>query len=251
MGLRAFRILPAIAAWALGLAACDAEAHPTDGGGDAAGPSDCSDVPQCGFACPDGLVNPVDGRGCEHSCECVRPGGSAGSLRFFHTCGDPACRGHTGTSGVPACTSEAAGDACRIEDERCDPEDECNRLLVCASSDPTLSPGGCPISRRRYKAEIDYLDRAELARVHDALLAIRLATWRYRHDPAKQRLGFIIDDDEISPAVDALRDQVDLYGYTSMAVAAIQLQAAQIAELRSELAALERKLDRARRQAGP
>jgi hypothetical protein len=73
----------------------------------------------------------------------------------------------------------------------------------------------------------------------------RLATYRYRDaGPAdRAHLGFIIEDVEPSAAVDAERDQVDLYGYASMAVAALQVQARQIESLQAELFALRRELD--------
>jgi hypothetical protein len=243
--------LLAAAALSWAAAACDSKSHRVDAGADATSPADCSDVPQCEFACPEGTVNPIDEAGCEHTCECVKPGGSPGSLRMFYTCGDPVCRGYTGGSAAPLCSNESAGDVCRVEGGRCDPQDECNRVLVCASEDPTLMPGGCPISRRRFKTEIDYLDRSEVERIHDALLAIKLATWRYAHAPERRRLGFLIDDDEGSLAVDAVRDQVDVYGYTSMAVAAIQLQATQIDRLQREVASLKRTAARSRSAKGP
>jgi hypothetical protein len=50
---------------------------------------------------------------------------------------------------------------------------------------------------------------------------MKLATWRYKHDPSKELLGFMIDDNEGSAAVDGKRDLVDLCGYTSMVVATI------------------------------
>jgi hypothetical protein len=168
----------------------------------------------------------------------------AGALRRYLTCGDPVCRGYTAGSGAPLCTTEKAGDACSVDGQQCDPKSDCNALLVCASSDPTMRPGGCPISRARYKRDIHYLEPADLTHYRDELLAMKLATWRYKHDPAKQRLGFLIDDNEGSVAVDGQRDLVDLYGYTSLAVATIQLQAQQIAALESELAALKKGLAR-------
>ena len=121
---------------------------------------------------------------------------------------------------------------------------DCNALLECASSDPKMRVGGCPISRAKYKQDVHYLAAPDLARYRDELLAMKLATWRYKHDPSKERLGFIVDDNEGSVAVDGQRDLVDLYGYTSMAVATIQLQAQQIADLQRELAALRKALRR-------
>jgi hypothetical protein len=169
----------------------------------------------------------------------------AGSgLKLYFTCGDPVCRGYTGGSGAPLCTTQTAGDSCTTENQKCDPMNDCNALLVCASSDPTKGPIGCPISRRRFKQDIHYLAPADLARYRDELLAMKLATWRYKHDPAKQRLGFMIDDNEGSAAVDGQRDLVDLYGYTSMAVATIQLQAQQIRSLEHEVAEMRKALAR-------
>jgi hypothetical protein len=62
-------------------------------------------------------------------------------------------------------------------------------------------------------------------------------------------LGFIIDDVEPSVAIDPGRDMVDLYGYTSMAVAALQAQARDIEALKKEVARLRHEL-RIRRVAG-
>jgi hypothetical protein len=157
------------------------------------------------------------------------------------------CRGYTGGSGAPLCTTETVGDPCDTDGQKCDPRDDCNALVICASSDPTMRPGGCPISRRRYKEDIHYLSPGELARYRDELLTMKLATWRYKHDPSKQRLGFMIDDNEGSAAVDGKRDLVDLYGYTSMAVATIQLQAKQIEALKDEIATMKIELARSAR----
>ena len=171
------------------------------------------------------------------------------ALKIFSTCGDPVCRGYTGGSGAPLCTTEKAGDACSVDGQKCDPMSDCNALLECASSDPKMRTGGCPISRARYKEDIHYLAPSDLARYREELLAMKLATWRYKHDPSKQRLGFIIDDSEGTAAVDGQRDVVDLYGYTSMAVATIQLQAQQIAALEREIATLRHDLARVSRRA--
>lgn len=103
----------------------------------------------------------------------------------------------------------------------------------------------CPISRRDYKTDINYLGERDLVRMRDELMQFRLATWRYKTEAtqAPGHLGFMIDDVEPSPAVTgATGDSVDLYGYTSMAVATVQLQQQQIDELRGELKALKAEL---------
>lgn len=183
-------------------------------------------------------------------------GGGAAASKWYTTCGDPVCGPGGGGpggagSGVPACTTEKAGDPCAAGAAQCDPGTGCGVLLVCATSDPKMQPGGCPISLAKYKKEISYLPEADLNRVHDDLVAMRLATWRYVSEPAaaREHLGFMIDDNPSLPAVHASGDQVDLYGYTSMAVAAIQVQAKQIDDLKAELSALREEL-RAARSAG-
>ncbi len=170
--------------------------------------------------------------------------------RWQYTCGDPVCRGYQPTPGVPACTGQRSGDTCPVLDERCDPVDDCNRLLVCTTDPPPPVP--CPISRRDAKRDIRYLTPEDLARHARELRAIRLATYRYRHAPVSStpRLGFVIDDGAPPPCLEPGGDRVDLYGYTSLAVATLQVQAREIEVLRSEVAALRREVGRAQRRAG-
>src|SRR5206468_5455331 len=115
---------------------------------------------------------------------------------------------------VPPCTcGEVAGGSCSPEGTTCDPGSDCNELLVCATSDPTHG-GFCPISRRRYKDDVRYLGADDVRRVHDELMRFPLATYRYKEADSRTHLGFVIEDVEPSPSVDASRDMVDLYGYT-------------------------------------
>jgi hypothetical protein len=200
----------------------------------------CAAIPECELACPEPRVNPTDENGCVHTCECVLP---PTGLNLYYTCGDPVCSGHVPNDSLSNCTSEMPGDTCAAQGPVCDPVDDCNRVLTCAESDPLAAPGGCPISRRKYKRDIHYLDEAELARYREELVQMRLATWRYRHDAQREHLGFIIDDNESSVAVDASGEIVDLYGYASLAVATIQLQARQIERLERDVAELKKRLE--------
>jgi hypothetical protein len=168
-------------------------------------------------------------------------GGSGGTpqLVWWTTCGDPVCQlgGHR-DAGLSACTTETAGAACTAAGAHCDLDDSCNVHLECSATDPKQV--GCPVSRKSAKTDIHYLSAAELEKFRDELLSLPLATFRYRTaDPgARLHLGFMIDDRESAICVDPQRGQIDLYGYASMAVAALQVQAREIAELRRELAEL-------------
>lgn len=166
------------------------------------------------------------------------------TLTWWMTCGDPVCMGHTPNPAIPECTTETVGAACTVAGELCDPINDCNAKLVCADSDPKDQPGGCPISLREKKRDIRYLDDADRQAALEALRTMPLSTWRYRHDDPTRtpRLGFVIEDlppdGAARAAVDADRGMVDLYGYTSMAVAALQAQAEELKALRAEMETL-------------
>ena len=164
--------------------------------------------------------------------------------QWWKTCGDPVCGpgGHRVDPKVPACTTQKVGDPCASLGVSCDPIDPCNVHFECATSDPTKQTGGCPISRAKYKENIRYLNGPERAAVARDILELPLATWRYRDGDGAPHLGFIIDDAGASPAVRPDGDHVDLYGYTSMTVAAIQEQAQRVAVLEKEVRALKAEL---------
>jgi hypothetical protein len=159
---------------------------------------------------------------------------------WWTTCGDPVCSSYSGPfDGVPVCTDEQiAGTACDDEGAQCDLESNCNVLLQCSVADPKGgSYGGCPISVRSAKTDIHYLDDPALRATADEARRVKLATWFYKDEPQQGRphLGFVIDDQPASPAVAADGRHVDLYGYTSLAIAALQVQQAEIEALRAEV----------------
>jgi hypothetical protein len=165
------------------------------------------------------------------------------ALQWYTTCGDPACGGYSPTPGATLCSSEQAGQACGQADARCEiPNDDCNADLLCTDGDPAIN---CPISRQRFKHAIRYLDTGDRQAAAAAVLELPLATYRYRgvRDDGRQHLGFVIDDLPAgSPAVHADGQHVDLYGYTSMAVAALQAQAERVQALEAQMAALQAEL---------
>lgn len=264
---RLLRFSLALAVGSLGLAGCYTQPPPPTGNDGGAGPcvetqlciigdhwdsSLCKCVPDqdagTGVAC--GTTTCAPGQiCCSPSCGiCGSAGGVcpqiACALQWYTTCGDPVCRGYTGTSGVPLCTAaQKAGAPCTNAGEVCDPQDPCNALLRCTDTDPKLGVGGCPISSRQYKKDIQYVDSAGLKQLAKQAEHVRLARYRYKDDlSARQHLGFIIEDQPGSPAVERDRNRVDLYGYTSMAVAALQVQQKQIQALQQQVASLQQEL---------
>lgn len=170
-----------------------------------------------------------------------------GEAQWYLTCGDPACQGYTGPfDGVPLCEAQTVGATCGELDAECDPEDDCNARLRCATEDPTQQEGGCPISRVRHKRDVRYLNAEDQARLAAEVRQMKLSTWNYTWDAPERapRLGFLIDDQPRSAAVTADGEHVDLYGYTSLTVAALQVQAAQIEALQEELRALRAEVAR-------
>jgi hypothetical protein len=137
---------------------------------------------------------------------------------------------------------------------QCGDNNFCNPQQTCCVGQPFPVPtciNGdiCPISRREYKTDISYLGARERSTLAADLMKFRLATYRYKPGVAdgESHLGFIIDDVAPSPAVAPTGSHVDLYGYTTMAVAALQQQQAQIAQLQKEVAALRTELARKHR----
>lgn len=168
---------------------------------------------------------------------------SSPSLQWYRTCGWPVCFLDAGVydAGVGSCESqEVVGHTCPDAGLMCDPGLGCGVLLECAETDPTHG-GMCPISRRSAKQDIEYLTASEIQQEAKAVLAIPLARYRYLDEPSSRaaHLGFIIDDVGPRECVDWSAKTVDLYGYTSMAVAALQAQEAEIQELRARLSELE------------
>jgi hypothetical protein len=173
----------------------------------------------------------------------------AGNLAYYATCGDVVCRVGPGTgadSGVASCGSIKTGDPCTVADAMCDPGTVCGVMLKCATG---RLDKNCPISSAAFKKDINYLGAEDLEKLASTAQHIKLATYYYKDQkPEEQKhLGFIIQDDPNSPAVYTSRDKVDLYGYASMAVAALQVQNKQIAKLERELGELRAELARVKK----
>lgn len=167
------------------------------------------------------------------------------TLKWFTTCGDPVC-GQPGASPAPAtCGDRVEGAACSVAGQTCELGNACHQKLICAEQDPKLQPGGCPISRPIYKQQIHFIQPAERAKLAQKLERLPLATWHYRFEPqGPARLGFMIAAGTPAELVKPDGNSVDLYGYMSLAVAAIQEQHQQIETLQQRVTQLETALKR-------
>ena len=195
-------------------------------------------------------------------------GGSSGTGGGAGAGGAGASSGHLcgpDTSCIQKCTTGACcGSGCCASGEWCDtsgtvPTCKCNAGAACVAGEYCSSPvgggpicgtrccggdaGTCPVSRRMYKRDIERLDDEALGRIYDELRKIQLTTYQYKSDPAAspRRLGFIIDDTKTPYPINADGTSVNLYGYVSMAVAAIQTQSREIEALRAEVEQLRRE----------
>lgn len=173
----------------------------------------------------------------------------SGETQWYMSCGDPVCQGYTGPfADTPLCAElgVSVGELCEDTTASCDPEDGCNALLVCAGSDPTQQDGGCPISLKAFKKDIELLDAPARAALADQAREIRLTRWRYLDalPASRPSVGFLIDDMPAgSPAVRPDGGHVDLYGYTSLVLALSQQQAQELEVTRAELEATKAQLE--------
>jgi Chaperone of endosialidase len=159
------------------------------------------------------------------------------------------CQGINNATGCPAAAPNIGtgclGDAtcsygCRMMNRRCD-----HGVWVGEGEGP------CPVSTRRAKQDIRYLAPADIHQLAEEILNVRLATYAYRDElrlGGRRHLGFVIEDSPEIPAVDRDHDMVDLYGYTSMLLAATQQQRREIDDLKLQLGALKAEIAGLRRR---
>jgi hypothetical protein len=179
---------------------------------------------------------PVLGRPCYEPDSGGGEGGAVSNLHWYTTCGTPVCSGPD--DGGPVSYSQE-GQPCTKKGDTIAMQNPCGIELVCDDHDPKV--GGCPKSSRDFKQDIHYLSEQDLERLHDETLRTKLATYKYKStiaDPDPTHLGFIIEDQPQSLAIDRKHTGVDLYGYVSMAVATMQVQEREIAQLKKEVEVL-------------
>jgi hypothetical protein len=174
--------------------------------------------------------------------------GDAGTanLHWYMSCGSPVCTSDPkpyDDPNIPNCTTQHIGDSCTTDGDRCDGVATCGATYICAQS----APRTCPISRAAFKRDIRYLGAGELNQYRDQIMSMPLASYRYKDAPDVAQIGFVIDD--IEPSAATAGDHVNMYGYLSMAVAAIQVQQKQIETLQREIEQLRSDLAHESREA--
>ncbi|HVR63891.1 MAG TPA: hypothetical protein VMU50_18445 [Polyangia bacterium] len=206
----------------------------------------CPKTP-AGTACAahDAYCSLADGRSC-HCTNC-----SDGPVALCALDWAWHCQAMNTTAGCPAappdigssCLDDGAmcSYGCRMMNRRCD-----HGVWVGAGE------GACPVSTRKAKRDIRYLTADDIRDLAEQIQKMRLATYAYRNDLAypspdggasgRRHLGFVIEDDPDNPAVDRDHDMIDLYGYTSMLLAATQQQRREIDDLRRQLRALKAEI---------
>jgi hypothetical protein len=175
--------------------------------------------------------------------------GGTGGLGMTCVPSDPACSDGVLCGGICCpphhyCQETPGPPTCRCGNgPACTAPDNCYANLVYPNQCGSICCSGnaCPISRRAAKRDIRAVSRDDLDALYDQLRHIQLSTYQYKDQPPStpRRLGFIIDDTQAPAAINPDGNSVDLYGYLSMAVAAVQIQARQIEDLKARIRALE------------
>lgn len=207
-----------------------------DCGGCASGTTCCpsrweGDSPRC----VDTTKNPEHCGACGETCQ-------SGACLASECVESPACEGETCAEGLACSDMGGQGRCCPLGTAFT--ANISSFFGCCPDTDFCgCKEGACPISRVEHKHDLALVSDAELARLGEALLATPLYTWRYDESPGATRFGFLIDESAPDFAVLPDGERVDLYGYTSLAVAALKRQRAELDAMRLRLESFERRLD--------
>ena len=153
---------------------------------------------------------------------------------------------HAATTGCPA-TPANAGTACPTSGATCTYQCGDGGARQCKDGLWITANGGPgPVSTRKVKDGIAYLDAAETDRIAREVQSMKLASWVYKGALADGRthMGIVLEDQAPgSYAVDPRSNMVDLYGYSSMLLATAQSQQRQIEQQKKEIDALRGEID--------
>lgn len=207
-----------------------------------------------GTPCPPLATSCPEARDAAQGAACTTDGAVCGYSGLPCTCtncdGGPAphCEGPTtwhcqAPPTDPACPTSPpnVGTACTVEGKICAYGCSANGQRVCTGGLWAARPGNCPISTAAWKKDIEYLDDAQLQSLARDAQSLKLARWVYKTEPTgtTPHVGIVVEDALGTPAVAPSKDRVDLYGYTSMALAIAQTQQKQIEALEKRIRELE------------
>lgn len=169
----------------------------------------------------------------------------------------PKCEGKTAgscTGGLTCLSCPAGGPSsnylcstpCKSNAQCTDPtRPKCNQPAtglegICTPNDFPCLWGA--VSTRKAKDDIAYLTDDEIVGLAKQAMAIKLATYKYKNDPsATKKLGYILEDAPKVASSDMSREQVDLYAYASMVLAATQAQEKRLDALEKQVTALKKQ----------
>lgn len=166
----------------------------------------------------------------------------------------PKCEGHTSgpcPEGLSCVSCPAGGPSnnyvcstpCTSNAQCTDPaRPKCNMPLGAEEGICTANEFAClwgAVSTRKLKDEIAYLSDEEIVALARQALTIKLASYHYKSDKTgKKNLGYILEDAPNAASSDLSKNQVDLYAYASMVLAATKVQEKRIDALEKEMTKL-------------
>ena len=117
--------------------------------------------------------------------------------------------------------------------------------MCCPVTDRCGCDPHCGVSSRAFKTDIHYLSDADEKELEGQLRALRLASYRYKDslDDGRTHVGYILEDSPDAASSDSARSRVDLYTYSSLAVATLHAQDEKIASLEAQMKELRARQD--------
>lgn len=114
--------------------------------------------------------------------------------------------------------------------------------LTCLAGKRDSGPGGCPVSSRKKKKNVRYLEGDEKERLSREVLGLKVASYEYI-DPAdgpSPTVGFIVEDTKDAAFVMNEHSRINMMSYTTSLVVTVQQQQSRLDKLERELSELRK-----------